>query len=177
MIQHVRFEQWIPVPLDRVFRFFSDPTNLPRLMPPELDAQIRSIERVSPPGEVARGGDAAGDGATAPAGVGTRITLSVRLLPPLPLRASWVARIVEFEPGRRFTDVQVKGPFRHWRHRHDFESARRAEADGTFVRDDLEYDVGFGRLGDAVARRFVADRLRYTFEERQRRLEDLLRRP
>ena len=109
--------------------------------------------------------------------MGTQITLSVRLLPLLPLRASWVARIVEFEPGRHFTDVQVKGPFRHWRHRHEFESAPRAEADGTFVRDDLEYDVGFGRLGDAVARWFVADRLRHTFQERQRRLEDLLRRP
>jgi ligand-binding SRPBCC domain-containing protein len=161
MIQRVGFEQWIPVPLDRVFHFFSNPTNLPRLMPPELAAEIRSIE----------------GGPSASAGVGTQITLSVRLLPPLPLRASWVARIVEFEPGRRFTDVQVKGPFRHWRHRHEFESARRVEADGTFVRDDLEYDVGFGRLGNSVARWFVADRLRHTFQERQRRLEDLLRRP
>jgi len=161
MIQRVGFEQWIPVPLDRVFQFFSDPANLPRLMPPELTAEIRSIE----------------GGSSASAGVGTQITLSVRLLPPLPLRASWVARIVEFEPGNHFTDVQVKGPFRHWRHRHEFESARRAEADGTFVRDDLEYDVGFGRLGDAVARWFVADRLRHTFQERQRRLEELLRHP
>ena len=161
MIQRVGFEQWIPVPLDRVFQFLSDPANLPRLMPPELAAEIRSIE----------------GGSSASAGVGTQITLSVRLLPPLPLRASWVARIVEFEPGSHFTDVQVKGPFRYWRHRHGFESARRAEADGTLVRDDLEYDVGFGRLGDAVARWFVADRLRHTFQERQRRLEDLLRRP
>ena len=171
MIQRVRFEQWIPVPLDRVFHFFSNPANLPRLMPPELAAEIRSIEGPSPPGEEKR------RSSPASAGVGTQITLSVRLLPPLPLRASWVARIVEFEPGSHFTDVQVKGPFRYWRHRHGFESARRAEADGTLVRDDLEYDVGFGRLGDAVARWFVADRLRHTFQERQRRLEDLLRRP
>jgi ligand-binding SRPBCC domain-containing protein len=161
MIQRVAFEQWIPVPLDRVFRFFSDPRNLPRLMPPELNAEIRSIE----------------GGAPDSAGVGTRITLSVRLLPPLPVRASWVARIVEFEPGRHFADVQETGPFRHWRHRHGFESARRGDADGTIVRDDLEYDVGFGKLGDVVARWFVADRLRGTFQERQRRLEDLLRGP
>jgi ligand-binding SRPBCC domain-containing protein len=51
------------------------------------------------------------------------------------------------------------------------------EADGTVVRDDLEYDVGLGVLGDAVARWFVADRLRQTFEERQRRLAELLRHP
>jgi len=133
--------------LDRVFHFFSNPTNLPRLMPPELAVEIRNIE----------------GGSLASAGVGTQIALSVRLLPPLPLRASWVALIVEFEPGRQITDVQVKGPFRHWRHLHEFESARRAEVDGTFVRDDLQYDVGFGMLGDAVARWFLADRLRHTF--------------
>lgn len=168
MIQRVRFEQWIPVPLDRVFRFFSDPRNLPRLMPPELAAEIQTIERVAPPGTENRQDD------SAPAGVGTRITLSVRLLPPLPLRTTWVARIVEFEPGRHFADIQEKGPFRSFRHRHGFESAPRAEGDGTIVRDDLEYDVGFGPLGDAVGRWFVAGRLRQTFEERQRRLEGLL---
>lgn len=171
MIQCVRFEQWVPVPLDRVFRFFSDPRNLPGLMPPELAAEIRSIERApAPPG-------AEGHGAQAPAGVGTEIVLSVRLLPPLPIRTAWVARIVELEPGRHFTDVQVKGPFRHWRHRHGFASAPRAGSDGTLVVDDLEYDVGLGKLGDAVARWFVADRLRETFEARQRRLESVLARP
>ena len=170
MIQSVRFEHWIPVPLDRVFRFFSDPANLPRLMPPELAAEIRSIERVTPPGAEHR------VDASPPAGVGTRITLSVRLLPPLPLRSTWVARIVEFESGHHFADVQEKGPFRHFRHRHEFASAPRAGSDGTIVGDDLEYDVGFGPLGDAVARWFVADRIRATFEERQRRLEELLRR-
>ena len=170
MIQRARFEQWIPVPLDRVFRFFSDPRNLPRLMPPELAAEIVKIEGVPPPGPGEGGG-------TAGAGVGTEITLSVRLLPPLPLRTPWVARIVEFEPGRHFADVQVKGPFRLWRHRHDFERAERGGMDGTRVLDDLEYEVGLGRLGDAAARWFVAGRLRDTFRERQRRLEELLRRP
>jgi hypothetical protein len=28
------FEQWVPFPLERVFLFFADPRNLPRLMPP-----------------------------------------------------------------------------------------------------------------------------------------------
>ncbi|MEY2667911.1 MAG: hypothetical protein RJA59_549 [Pseudomonadota bacterium] len=171
MIQRVRFEQWIPVPLPRVFRFFSDPGNLPRLMPPELAAEIQSIERVAPPGPPDP------DGAPAPAGVDTRITLSVRLLPPLPLRTTWVARIVEFEAGHHFADVQEKGPFRHFRHRHEFASAVRDGTEGTIVGDDLEYDVGFGPLGDAVARLFVSGRLRATFEERQRRLEELLGRP
>ncbi|HET8734021.1 MAG TPA: SRPBCC family protein [Anaeromyxobacteraceae bacterium] len=171
MTERVRFEQRIPVPLDRVWRFFSDPANLPRLMPPELAAEIRSIAPAPP------SADGAVHDASARVGAGTEITLSVRLLPPLPLRTAWVARIVEFEPGRHFTDVQVKGPFRHWRHRHGFEAAPLDGADGTIVQDDLEYDVGFGALGDALARWFVGARIRQTFEERQRRLEHLLRGP
>lgn len=153
-----RFEQWVPVPLDRVFRFFSDPGNLPRLMPPELDARIASID--PPP----------------PARVGTEIRLTVRLLPPLPVRTPWIARIVELEPGSHFTDVQVKGPFRTWRHRHGFEAAVRDGRGGTIVRDDLEFDLGFGAVGGAVARLLVGPRIEATFAERQRRLADLLAR-
>jgi ligand-binding SRPBCC domain-containing protein len=153
-----RFEQWVPVPIDRVFRFFSDPGNLPLLMPPELGARIESIV----PGPPAR--------------VGTEITLSVRLLPPLPFRTPWIARIVELVPGTHFADVQVKGPFRAWRHRHGFEAAVREGTEGTVVRDDLEFDVGFGALGDAAARLLVGPRIEATFAERQRRLQDLLAR-
>jgi ligand-binding SRPBCC domain-containing protein len=151
-----RFEQWVPVPLDRVFRFFSDPRNLPRLMPPELGARIESI--APPP----------------PARVGTEITLSVRLLPPLPIRTPWIARIVELVPGSHFADVQVKGPFRAWRHRHGFEAALRDGTDGTIVRDEVEFELGFGPLGDAAARLLVGPRLEATFAERQRRLSILL---
>jgi ligand-binding SRPBCC domain-containing protein len=53
----------------------------------------------------------------------------------------------------------------------------RGGKDGTLVRDDLAYEVGFGRLGDAAARWFVAGRPRDTFRQRQRRLEELLRQP
>src|SRR3954451_16784048 len=33
-------EQWVPFPLARVFAFFADPLNLPRLMPAWQDARI-----------------------------------------------------------------------------------------------------------------------------------------
>jgi ligand-binding SRPBCC domain-containing protein len=106
--------------------------------------------------------------------VGTEITLSVRLLPPLPLRTPWIARIVELVPGSHFADVQVKGPFRAWRHRHGFEAALRDGTDGTVVRDEVEFELGFGPLGDAAARLLVGPRLEATFAERQRRLADVL---
>jgi ligand-binding SRPBCC domain-containing protein len=169
VIQRACFEQWIPVPLERVFSFFSDPLNLPRLMPAELAAEIMSVQKGPPTSH----GTAA---SSAAAGVGTEIILSVRLLPFMPYRTRWVARIVEFERNRHFVDVQAKGPFRRWRHRHEFESTERHGKPGTLVRDDVEYDLGFGLLGDVVARWLVARKVQSTFAARQRRLEELLRR-
>jgi len=154
-----RFAQWIPCPLPRVFAFFSDPRNLPRLLPPGLQARVEAVDG-APPG--------------AASGAGTEVILSLRLLPPLPVRAAWVARIVEFEPGRHFVDVQVRGPFRRFRHRHAFDEERRAGREGTWVRDELEYEVGLGALGGAAARWFVTPRIESAFAERQRRLEAIL---
>ena len=37
---------------------------------------------------------------------------------PLPVR--WRTRITTWEPGRRFADLQEKGPYRFWWHEHTF---------------------------------------------------------
>jgi ligand-binding SRPBCC domain-containing protein len=163
--QRLRFEQWVPVPLPRVFGFFSDPRNLPRIMPPQLGARLVRVERVPPPGSPP-GSDEAG--------AGTVIVVSVRLLPPLPVRTDWVARIVEYERGHHFADVQDRGPFRRWEHRHEFEARTQDGRDGTMVRDVLEYEVGMGVIGEVAERLLVGRRMARTFEHRQRTLEALL---
>ena len=33
-------EQWVPYPIEQVFAFFSDPANLPRILPPGQRARI-----------------------------------------------------------------------------------------------------------------------------------------
>jgi ligand-binding SRPBCC domain-containing protein len=165
MTQQLRFEQWVPVPLPLVFRFFSDPRNLPRLMPPRLGAELVRIALVPPPGAAREGGEA---------GAGTEILVSVKLLPPLPIRTQWLARIVEYERDHHFADIQVRGPFRRWEHRHEFDAELRAGREGTVVRDLLEYDVGLGVLGEAAEKLFVGRQMARTFAHRQRTLEALL---
>ena len=165
MSQRLRFEQWVPVPLSRVFGFFSDPRNLPRIMPPQLGAELVRIERVPPPGSPPGSEEA---------GVGTIIVVSVKLLPPLPVRSQWVARIVEYERGHHFADVQDRGPFRRWEHRHEFEARTEGGRDGTVVRDVLEYEVGLGVLGELAERLFVGRQMARTFAHRQKTLEALL---
>jgi len=157
-------EDWVPYPLGEVFAFFSDPSNLPRIMPAELDARIVSITRVPPPPP----------GDPAAAGPGTEIALTFRVLPPLPLRARWLARIVAFEPGVAFEDEQAEGPFKAWRHRHTFRAERRGGVDGTVVGDHVRLEVGFGPLGALAARLGVAPRMRAAFLHRQRALPGML---
>ncbi|MFO0584951.1 MAG: SRPBCC family protein [Anaeromyxobacter sp.] len=159
---------WVPYPLPEVLAFFSDPRNLPRIMPAELDARIVSISRVPPPPP----------GDPAAAGPGTEIALTFRVAPPLPLRARWLARIVAFEPGVAFEDEQAEGPFAAWRHRHEFRAERRvaggAEVDGTIVRDLVRFEVGYGPLGTLAARLVVGPRMRAAFRHRQAALPGML---
>ena len=44
----------------------------------------------------------------------------------IPIR--WLTRIEVWEPGARFVDVQIRGPYRLWHHTHTFERPRRRHA-------------------------------------------------
>jgi ligand-binding SRPBCC domain-containing protein len=108
------------------------------------------------------------------AGVGSEIVTSFRVAPFLPFRAQWIAAITEFEWNHHFADVQKKGPFKSFHHRHELLAATRNGANGTIVRDVIEYDVGFGWLGELAQKFFVSPQLQRTFEYRQKALENLL---
>jgi ligand-binding SRPBCC domain-containing protein len=140
-------------------------------MPPGLEARLVGLEIVPP-----AGGRSGPDGRAPLAGVGSEIAVSVRLFPFLPLRTRWVARITGFQMNESFSDVQAKGPFRLWEHRHEFEAATRNGREGTIVRDLVEYDIGFGLAGRLVQGLFVAGQIRRTFAHRHRTLETLLAR-
>ncbi len=159
----LKFEQWIEVELPRVFAFFSDPQNLPRLMPKHLDARVESVQLV-PPGDHAAPRNAAG--------AGTVITFSFRPVPFLPIRQKWVAEIVEYKYLSYFRDFQRSGPMKLWDHRHEFESSTVEGRRGTIVRDRMTFDLGLWILGRLVGTIFLKRSLRKTFETRQQRLAE-----
>lgn len=163
------FEDWIPFPLERVFLFFANPENLPRLMPPATATRIDALRLVVPPLPPTL----LPDRTLHLAGVGSEIDTSFRVFPHLPFRARWVARITEFEWNHHFADVQVKGPFRRWHHRHEMTAETRGGVAGTLVRDRIECELGFGGLGE-LALRVLAVQIAGTFRHRQRVLPQLL---
>jgi len=92
--------------------------------------------------------------------VGTEAIIETQIVGPIKVR--WVARHTLYDPPRLFEDVQVKGPFRSWRHRHIIES----HLEGAILRDEIDYEPPLGFLGRAVAPILVQKRLQKLFEYR-----------
>lgn len=117
----LRSNQLISRPLPEVFDFFSRAENLPELTPAWMHFRILSVS----PQPVQRG---------------TLIKYSLRWR-VFPIR--WTTEIVDWEPPQRFVDIQLKGPYKLWRHEHRFV----AEGDSTRVLDEVQYQLPFGFLG------------------------------
>jgi ligand-binding SRPBCC domain-containing protein len=170
MRQHFRTEQWLPYPLERVFAFFADPANLPRLMPPAQQARIDSATYVPPPPPPK---PFPGCGAIL-AGNGTSLTITIRPIPLLPIRLPWVAVIENFRWLEGFCDVQTKGPFAYWRHCHTVIAQSRDGQPGTLVTDAIEYQPPLGPLGTLANTLFLRRQIASTFRLRHDRTIQLL---
>jgi len=166
------FEQWVAAPLEQVFLFFASPANLPRIMPPNAGTELLAVKLVPPPGITPVLSTVTNREPVA--GVGTEIVTAFRLVPFLPFRGRWIAQIIEFEWNDHFADVQKKGPFHRFQHRHSFRAETRRGVSGTVVRDKIEYEIGFGILGGLAQKIFVERTFQKMFEFRQKKLEAIL---
>ena len=173
-------EHWVNADLKRVFAFFSDPHNLPRLMPQQMHVRLEELRLVPPSPdkkksvvESGASSEAVVESGVVPAtiaGKGSQIVISFRLVPFLPFRGRWVAEILEYEPLSHFVDQQRSGPMRFWRHRHSFRSEVRNGREGTKVRDEVDYELPFGVLGRIADSILVERMMRRTFAARQSQL-------
>jgi ligand-binding SRPBCC domain-containing protein len=133
--------QHVPRPREEVFRFFADARNLEAITPAFLRFRIATA------GPIAME-------------AGTLIVYRLSLF-GLPFR--WRTRIEAWEPGIRFVDVQLSGPYRLWRHQHTFEDA----PGGTVMRDRVEYELPLGALGAVAHALFVRRALARIFDHRR----------
>ena len=71
------------------------------------------------------------------------------------------------EPPFAFTDIQVRGPFKAFTHRHRFE----AMAGGTRMTDEWEHSPPFGPFGRLADRWFLERHMRQLLEARNAALK------
>jgi ligand-binding SRPBCC domain-containing protein len=133
-------EQWVAVPIEKVFAFFSDARNLKAITPPWLNFSVLAPGPI----QMARG-------------THIRYRLSWHGLP-----LHWETEIVHWDPPRAFEDIQLSGPYRLWRHTHRFESV----GGGTRMADVVRYSLPFGLLGRIAHRLTVRRNLEQIFDYR-----------
>ena len=137
---------WLARPRVQVFAFFADPGNLARVSPPAVHLRL-----LTPPTTLH---------------TGAVLDFGIAWL-GLPLR--WRSYIREYDPPYRFVDVQVRGPWARWEHRHLF----LEEGGGTWMEDRVTYRLPFGPLGRGLHRALIERQLRATWTFRQARLVEL----
>ena len=134
-------------PLKEVFPFFANAENLNKVTPPWLKFEI-----LTPLPIVMK--------------VGTIVDYRLRLH-GLPIH--WRSEITEWDPPNKFTDVQIKGPYRVWKHEHFF----TAEGNQTRMTDRVEYAIPGWIFAPIVHSLFVKRDLEKIFQYRERRFLEI----
>ena len=137
--------QCIPRSRDTVFTFFADAGNLELLTPDFLHFRILTPLPIAMQ-------------------AGTLIDYQLRLF-SIPVR--WRTRIDTYEPPRRFTDIQLLGPYRYWHHEHAFFDV----PGGTLVVDRVTYELPFDGFGTLAHDLLVRRTLERIFDYRRACLE------
>lgn len=138
----------IQAPVERVFAFHMDPTNLVRVSPPGSQTHLVSVSPL-------------------PLRVGTRVTIRGM---QMGMTVTLEAEITALEENRMFEDHQVRGPFKSWRHRHLFEPI----SGGTRLTDEIEFEMPGGLAGRLVGMGVVMGQLEKAFAHRHEATKRLL---
>lgn len=137
----------LPVSQELAFAYHERPGALQRLIPPWESV---TIER--------------SDGSLLP---GSEVVLKSRL-GPFPVR--WLARHQIYEPPRRFSDIQVSGPFASWHHEHRIDT--RDDADSSQLCDAVDYKLPGGPVGALLGGAKIDRMLTAMFNYRHRTTRD-----
>ena len=145
---NLKFEQYIDLPVNDVFNFFSRPENLSLITPARLKFDILTPTPIKMK-------------------EGQLVDYSLRIMYIIKLH--WRTLITHYEKPYKFVDQQLKGPYTLWHHTHTFEE----KDGGTLIRDELKYAIPFGILGRIVHALYVKYDIRSIFRYRQKILDDI----
>ena len=145
-------EQVLPVDLQKAWAFFSSPNNLALITPPEM-----GFITLTP---MAEGQEIY---------TGMLIDYTVKPLFGIPMH--WRTEIKSVEKPYRFTDTQLKGPYRLWEHTHTFTQTDK----GVLMKDEVRYQLPFGPIGDLTNSLLVRKKLAGLFSYRKAAIERIFK--
>ncbi len=139
--------QWLPISIQEAWSFVATAENLEKITPPWLNFKV--LKTSTPSIEKA-----------------TRIEYKL-LFHGIALR--WTSEISSWEKEQKFSDKQIRGPYKSWNHQHTFENL----GEGTLIKDHIEYTLPCFPLGE-LALPLVKRDLKIIFNYRKQALKKLL---
>ena len=142
-------EQLVNQPVEKVWEFISNPSNLQRITPPEMGFEISSKVATGPmyPG----------------------MMISYRVSPLKGIRMTWVSEITQVKPLHYFIDEQRIGPYAIWHHEHILEKHEV----GTKMIDIVSYSPPLGFLGKFANALFIEKKLEEIFSYRFKKIDEI----
>ena len=141
--------QNLPITLGEAWEFFSDPSNLNKMTPGDMNFRITS--------DLGNGRMYAG------------MIITYKVSPVLSIPLTWVTEITQVKDQEFFIDSQVHGPYRFWHHQHLF----REVPGGVEMTDIVSYALPFDPLSRPINSLLVEKKVKEIFKFREKKLEVL----
>ena len=125
-------------PPDKVYRWHEEPSALQRLTPEDDAVDVIKAAKL---------------------GDGNQAHLRIPLLGCC-FYVNWTAELENVQPGREFSDRQIDGPFKMWKHKHLFLAD---DSRGCLMRDEIEFVMPGGKLIHSAFSPLVVNKLRQVF--------------
>lgn len=149
MVNHLYYEQNLPLTMEECWDFFSNPANLQKVTPEDMGLGMTYEETCNK------------------IYAGQIIVHQIR--PFLNIPIDWVTEITHVDGPHYFVDEQRIGPYRFWHHEHRFIPI----SNGVQVIDLVYYKLPFGFIGKAIDILKVRRDLEFIFSYRRKKLETL----
>jgi len=147
-MRRFEFTQFVPASLDVVWEFFSSPSNLSKITPPEMGFLITSpVQTEMYPG----------------------MFITYKVSPAPGIKLEWVTEITQVNSKKFFIDEQRRGPYSIWHHEHHFSEVEG----GVEMHDKLYYQVPLGFIGRLADMFFVQNKVKQIFRFREKRILEL----
>ena len=147
-IYQLKTVQSLPIGIDEVWEFFSNPNNLSVITPEWLNFKVTS----KLPDKMYAG-----------------MIISYKVHPVLGRPTTWVTEITHVKEPFYFVDEQRFGPYKLWHHQHHFKETDN----GVEMTDIISYALRFDPLSRPLNSIFVEKKVKEIFKFREKKLVEL----
>ena len=147
-LYQLKKKQKLPISINEAWTFFSDPKNLKKITPHEMNFRILSgAERSIYSGQI----------------------IQYKVTPLMGITTRWVTEITNVKYKEYFVDEQRFGPYSLWHHKHFLKEIKG----GVEMEDIIDYKIPLGILGQLAHILFVKNKLKKIFKYRENKLVEL----